>query len=133
MKNKILIVLISLSYLFTVAHAQKFQKIPTATIDNNGSTFSEFLTVFNGKLYFPGMDSTGAGLMTSDGTTLGTLFIAQNAALPTVGFTYPNINYAGKLFFEAHTWPPPLTSSGDQLWVTDGSPGGNPNDKKCRF
>ena len=91
---------------------------------NESSNPDEF-TVYNGKLYFEATDSLhGQELWVSDGTTSGTqLFYDINTATNSDygKSSIPNnltvVN--GLLYFSAYD-----SISGDEPWVSDGTPGG---------
>lgn len=83
------------------------------------------LTSFNGKLYFNALSSSGQELWTSDGTADGTTQLVDifTGTSSTGGPNSSNPNHLtvanGKLFFAAQDG-----TSGNELWVTDGTAAG---------
>ncbi|WP_299440155.1 ELWxxDGT repeat protein [uncultured Aquimarina sp.] len=86
----------------------------------NGYAYVEYITEFNGHIYFRADDQThGEELWVSDGTTAGTRLFAdirpgQNSSSPR---DFAELN--GKLYFSANG-----ENIGRELWVTDGTPEG---------
>jgi ELWxxDGT repeat protein len=96
---------------------------------SRGSSFPNYLTAFNNKLYFAASDSvSGRELWVSDGTAAGTQLVkdinaGSNDSAPRPGNngTYPFnfIELNNKLYFVADDG-----INGAELWVTDGTTAG---------
>lgn len=94
--------------------AQDFELVKD--INPNGDGYPEYLTEYNGKLYFSADDGTnGVELWVTDGTTAGTLMLKD---ISPTGGGYPSAftEYNGKLYFSAYDG-----TNGTELWVTDGT------------
>ena len=96
----------------------------TAAADPLGLNPSE-LTIFNGEVFFNGLDKSGLPQWETDGTAAGTQMLAPATASPTQGLNPLNLEvYNGQLLFEGTSKRVNASGGYPGLFTTDGTAAG---------